>query len=52
MTLGNGVIQAQAEFRLTHDQLGLKPFSALFGALQVADEIDFSVRIRALQSRL
>ncbi len=45
----NGVIQTQAEFRITHKQLGLKPFSALLGALQVADEIDFSVRVRAIE---
>ncbi len=45
----NGIIQMQAEFRITHKQLGLKPFSALLGALQVAEEIDFSVKVRAVE---
>ncbi len=45
----NGVIQTQAEFRITHEQFGLKPFSALLGDLQLADEIDFSVRVRAIE---
>ncbi|MEE9425649.1 MAG: YceI family protein [Methylococcales bacterium] len=48
----DGVIQVHSEFQITHDQLGLKPFRVMMGALQVADEIDFSVRIRAVMSSL
>jgi polyisoprenoid-binding protein YceI len=48
----NGVIQVHSEFKITHDQLGLKPFRVMMGILQVADEIDFSVRIRAVMSSL
>jgi hypothetical protein len=34
-------IAVKAQFQLTHQQLGLRPFSALFGALQVAEHMDF-----------
>lgn len=48
----DGVIQVQSEFKITHDQLGLKPFRVMMGAMQVADEIDFSIRIRAVRPSL
>lgn len=40
-------LTASGEFQLTHDALGLRPFSAALGALKVAEEIDFSYRIEA-----
>lgn len=43
-------ISASGEFRLTHEQLGMMPFSVMMGALQVANELDFSYRIRAVRT--
>lgn len=40
-------LTATGSFRLTHEQLGLEPFSALGGALRVAQEMDFTYRISA-----
>ncbi|MCS5580117.1 MAG: YceI family protein [Gammaproteobacteria bacterium] len=40
-------LEASGAFRLTHDQLGMTPFSVMMGALQVADEMDVKYRIRA-----
>jgi hypothetical protein len=34
-------IAVKAQFQLTHQQLGLRPFSALLGALKVAEHMDF-----------
>lgn len=45
--LAGDALTATGSFRLTHEQLGLEPFSALGGALRVADEMDFSYRIGA-----
>lgn len=42
-----GRLTATGGFQLTHEQLGLDPFSALGGALRVAQEIDFTYRINA-----
>ena len=41
-------ITISGEYRLTHEDLGMTPFKALGGALSVADEFDFSYRIRAV----
>jgi hypothetical protein len=40
-------VEARGEFRLTHEQLGLMPFSIMMGALRVAEEMDFTYRIVA-----
>lgn len=40
-------LQAAGEFELTHEQLGLEPFSVMGGALQVGNELTFTYRIRA-----
>lgn len=40
---------ASGTYKLSHKQLGLKPFTALFGALAVADGIDLKYRIRAIR---
>lgn len=40
-------LEAMGEFRLTHEELGMKPFSALMGALQVGEPLDFFYRISA-----
>jgi hypothetical protein len=40
---------AQGSFQLTHEQLGLRPFSALLGALRVAQPLDFHYRLVALR---
>lgn len=36
-----------AQFRLTHEDLGMEPFSVMMGALQVANEMDFSIDVIA-----
>ena len=40
-------LEASGEFRLNHDQLGMKPFSVMMGAIKVANEMDLKYRIRA-----
>ncbi|WP_237058543.1 YceI family protein [Microbulbifer sediminum] len=44
-------LRARGTFSLTHRQLGLKPFSAVMGALRVAERIDFTFDIRATAPR-
>ncbi len=40
-------LEASGTFKLTHEQLGMKPFSIMMGALQVADQMDFSYHVTA-----
>jgi hypothetical protein len=40
-------LTATGEFELTHAELGMKPFSVMLGALQVADKMKFAYRIEA-----
>ncbi len=40
-------LEASGAVELSHRQLGLKPFSALLGSLQVAEQMKFKYRIRA-----
>lgn len=47
VTLTGHTLEAVGEFDLTHEDLGMKPFSVMAGALQVADQMKFSYRIRA-----
>ncbi|SDJ53473.1 YceI family protein [Microbulbifer yueqingensis] len=44
-------VRATGRISLSHQQLGLRPFSAAMGALRVADRIDFSFDIRATRGR-
>lgn len=48
ITVSDDHIEASGEFKLEHSDLGLTPFSALGGALQVGPTIEFSYRIRAV----
>jgi len=43
----NGIVEASGDFALRQTDLGLTPFSALLGALQVQDEMRISFRIVA-----
>ena len=43
----DNVLTASGEFRLTHADLGMEPFSVMLGALAVAPELDFSFTVRA-----
>ena len=45
--LGDGVLTATGEFPLRQSELGLTPFSAMLGALQVQDEMRIRFRIVA-----
>ena len=45
--LGNGELTVTGEFPLKQSDLGLTPFSALLGALQVQDEMHVSIRVVA-----
>ncbi|MDP1932920.1 MAG: YceI family protein [Gammaproteobacteria bacterium] len=38
-------ISAEGVFQLTHEEIGLRPFSALMGTLKVAEQMDFSYYI-------
>ncbi len=49
--LDGDVLEATGAFRLSHSDLGMRPFSAMLGTLRVADEIDFKYRIRAQRIR-
>jgi hypothetical protein len=50
VTFTDGALEAAGEFALGHMELGLTPFSALGGAMQVGETIEFSYRIRAVES--
>jgi polyisoprenoid-binding protein YceI len=45
--LAGETLEARGEFRLTHADLGMKPFSVMGGALQVGENIDFVYRVHA-----
>jgi hypothetical protein len=40
-------LTATGSFSLVHEDLGMKPFSVMLGALQVAENLDFTFEIRA-----
>jgi hypothetical protein len=50
-TLADGALTASGEARVRQSDLGLTPFSAMLGALQVQDEMRVSFRIVARASR-
>lgn len=45
--VSDGTLEASGMFRLTHEALGMEPFSAMVGALQVGEELDFTYRVTA-----
>ena len=47
ITVTDDVVTVEGEYRLTHADLGLEPFSLMGGAMAVGDEIDFTYRLRA-----
>ncbi|HEY5624348.1 MAG TPA: hypothetical protein VIV14_11355 [Gammaproteobacteria bacterium] len=47
LTLADGRLAADADFEMTHEQLGLSPFSVMMGALRVAEAIRFQIRLVA-----
>jgi len=51
LRLDGNRLEATGTFRLSHRALGMRPFSAMAGALRVADEMDLKYRIRALPLR-
>lgn len=48
ITIDGDTLVVTGEYRLTHDDLGMTPFTALGGLMSVGREIDFSYRIHAL----
>jgi hypothetical protein len=50
VTFEEGSLEARGEFGLDHAELGMMPFSALGGALQVGERLEFTYRIRAAQT--
>lgn len=49
VVLDSDGLEARGEFDLNHSDLGLKPFSVMMGALQVAEKMQFFYRIRAVR---
>ena len=47
LKVGGNQLEASGTRSLTHEELGLKPFSALMGALRVASKMDLKYRIVA-----
>lgn len=47
LSLDAGILEVTGAFALSHSDLGMQPFSAMWGAIRVADEIDFRFRIKA-----
>ena len=48
--LRDGTIDAAGEFRLSHSDLGMMPFSVMLGALAVGEDLDFSFSIHAVRT--
>ena len=46
-TLGKDVLAVHAEFRLTHADLGLEPFTVALGALKVRDDFEVDLTLEA-----
>lgn len=51
ITVAGDALTASGEFRLTHAELGMEPFSVMLGALAVGPELDFSFDVRATRVR-
>jgi hypothetical protein len=50
LRLDGDVLEVTGALRLSHSDLGMRPFTALLGALRVGDELDFKYRVRAHRS--
>ena len=48
----DAALDVKGEFRLTHEDLGMTPFSVMMGALQVGSDIDFTIAIHAVPEPL
>jgi hypothetical protein len=48
ITIEGDSLTVTGEYQLTHEDLGLEPFTALGGMMAVGDEIDFTYRIHAV----
>lgn len=48
ISIDTDALTVTGEYRLTHQDLGLEPFTALGGLMAVGEDIDFTYRIRAL----
>ncbi len=51
LRLDGEVLEVTGALRLSHSDLGMRPFTALLGALRVGDEIDFKYRVRAQRTQ-
>jgi len=51
VTVDDDKLVVDSIFSLDHQQLGLRPFSVLGGALRVAGRIDFELHLEAIPSR-
>ena len=49
--LDGDILEVTGAFRLSHNELGMRPFSAMMGALRVADQMDLKYRLRAQRTR-
>ena len=47
LRLYGDILEVTGSLRLSHTDLGMRPFTAMLGALRVGDEIDFKYRVRA-----
>ena len=47
LRLDGDILEATGAFRLSHGDLGMRPFTAMMGGLRVAEEMDFRYRVRA-----
>lgn len=51
LRLDGDVLEVTGTLQLSHSDLGMRPFTAMLGALRVGDEIDFKYRIRAQRTQ-
>ena len=51
LRLDGDVLEVTGSLRLSHSDLGMRPFTAMLGALRVGDEIDFKYHIRAQRTQ-
>ena len=51
LRLDGDVLEVTGSLRLSHSDLGMRPFTAMLGALRVGNDIDFKYRIRAQRTQ-
>jgi hypothetical protein len=51
LRLDGDVLEVTGTLQLSHSNLGMRPFTAMLGALRVGDEIDFKYHIRAQRTQ-